>query len=258
MKYSKVDVTEQQLEDVIRIYPGQIEDGLTYIDHQKRTGTGRMDVLLADSGGALIVAELKVVEEDGMLFQGIDYYDHVVDQVERYARLYQQHKIDPAQNVRLFLIAPSFSLDLLTRCKWIDIPISLFVYNCISIDGAKEIIPVFNEVAIPSQPAAAEAYSVESRVNYVTDQTVKERVHALIEEVKLWGPGHVSVDAIQYGISLKVNGRVFAYLGMRRKHFIITTYNAEEKWTDYPVHNKEDLIAASAAMKACIERKTKS
>ncbi len=32
---------------------------------------------MVDSGKSLIVAELKAVEDDGMLLQGLDYYDYV-------------------------------------------------------------------------------------------------------------------------------------------------------------------------------------
>jgi hypothetical protein len=175
MKYKKVDVSEQTLEDLIRRHADQIEDGLTYVDHQKHTGTGRIDVLLADSGGALIVAELKAAENDGMLFQAIGYYDHLVGQIDRYARLYSKHNIDPAQEVRLFLIAPSFSIALVTRCKWVNVPISLFTYTCIRLEGGSDVIPVFNELAIPSQPLAIEVYSVENHLKYVTDPGLKPK-----------------------------------------------------------------------------------
>ncbi|KKM01404.1 hypothetical protein LCGC14_1794790, partial [marine sediment metagenome] len=41
-----------------------IEDGLKYIDHQRNTDRGPLDVLFVDSGNALVVAELKINEDD--------------------------------------------------------------------------------------------------------------------------------------------------------------------------------------------------
>ena len=73
--YSVVQVPEHHLEDLVRRYAGKIEDGLIYVDHQKHTADGRLDSLLADSGKAFVVAELKVVQDDGMLLQGLDYLD---------------------------------------------------------------------------------------------------------------------------------------------------------------------------------------
>lgn len=71
-KYRKVDVSEQQLEDLVRQYAGAIEERLVHIDHQKWTAAGgRLDVFMIDSGHAFIIAELKVVEDDGMLLQDV-------------------------------------------------------------------------------------------------------------------------------------------------------------------------------------------
>ena len=68
--------------------------------------------LLADNGKALVVAELKVVEEDGMLLQCLNYYDYVSTHIEAFSRMYSQHGIDPTQPVSLLLIARSFSQSL--------------------------------------------------------------------------------------------------------------------------------------------------
>jgi len=63
-KYQHVDVSEQLLEDLIRLNANQIEEGLVYVHHQQITGSGRLDVLLVDSGHSLVLAELKVIEDD--------------------------------------------------------------------------------------------------------------------------------------------------------------------------------------------------
>jgi RecB family endonuclease NucS len=81
-KYNTVIVSEAQLEDLVRQAPELIEDGMQFVDHQRSTTQGRLDVLLVDSGQALVVAELKVVEDDGMLVQGLDYYDYIHARLE--------------------------------------------------------------------------------------------------------------------------------------------------------------------------------
>ena len=57
-QYRIVEVLEKKLEDLIRQDPDLIEEGLTFITHQFDTKRGPLDVSLADSGNALIVAEL--------------------------------------------------------------------------------------------------------------------------------------------------------------------------------------------------------
>ena len=70
MKYHIVDVSETDLEELIRQNPDNIEIGLRFVDHQRKAGRGPYDVLLVDSGKALVVGELKVTEDDSMLTQG--------------------------------------------------------------------------------------------------------------------------------------------------------------------------------------------
>ncbi|MFC1495974.1 hypothetical protein ACFL52_01005 [Candidatus Margulisiibacteriota bacterium] len=241
-KYNSVEVSEKQLEDLIRQGTDLIEDGLQYIDHQRSTDRGPLDLLMVDSGHALVVAELKVVEDDSMLFQGIDYYDYTNKNVEGVARVYKKHEIDPNQDSRLFLIAPSFSQALINRCKWIDIPISLFMYKCIAFDdNPKEISIVFSEISIPTVPEIVKAYNIDDKLNYITDPKIRTLMSNLLEDIKKWDTENILIEPTKYDLSLKISGRVFSYFAPRRKHFMIYTYDESQKWTGYPVHQKQDI-----------------
>jgi hypothetical protein len=253
-KYKYVEVSEKQLEDLTRQGPDMIEEGLRYIDHQRMTDRGPLDMLMVDSGNALVVAELKITEDDTMLVQGIDYYDYISRNVEGLARAYKNFHIDPKQTVRLFLISPSFSISLINRCKWIDIPISLFTFNCIIFEDSKEITPVFSEVPIPSTPEVVETYNLEDKLKYITDPNARKMVDELIKEIQNWDPTKILIEATKYDISLKVSGRVFSYMSPRRKHFMVYTYNNEKKWTGFPIHQKDDLEAVKVLLKTNLAR----
>lgn len=255
-KYRTVEVSERQLEDLVRQAPEFIEPGLKFVDHQAFASRGPLDVLFVDSGHTLVVAELKVVEEDGMLVQGIDYYDYVLRNLEGFARAYSEHKIDPQQRPRLFLIASSFSVTLLNRIKWIDIPISLFSYQCIEFDDSKgEIIPVFKEVSVPEIPITPEVYSLEDRFNYITDAKIRTLAQNLMSEIQAWDAQRVLAEPTKYDISIKVSGRVFAYIGPRRKHFIVYTNDPEGKWTGYPINSEANLESVKHLIRANFDEK---
>jgi hypothetical protein len=255
--YEKADVSEMQLEELVRRHSGLIEEGLAFVDHQKPAAGGRLDVLMVDSGKSLVVAELKVVQDDGMLLQGIDYYDYVSNHAEAFARLYKQHGVDPAQEVRLFLIAPSFSQMLVNRCKWLDLPISLFTFHCLKFEGEDDIVPVFAEQAIPTPPEVVEVPHLEDHLGYITDPEVRAKASALLNEVRNWKPGNISLDPIKNAISMKVNGRVFAYFFPRRNHYLLATYDDQEEWTEYAVKDDDDLTIAKSIMQAAMERRLK-
>ncbi len=253
-QYKSIEVSEKQLEDLIRQGANLIEEGVRYIDHQRGTERGPLDILMVDSGNALTVAELKIVEDDTMLVQGMDYYDYISKNIEGISRIYKDYRIDPKQTARLFLIAPSFSVSLINRCKWIDIPISLFTYKCITFEDSKEITVVFSEVTIPSTPEIVEAYDLKDRLEYITSLDMRKIAKDLIEEIRGWDAANIVIDPTKYDMSAKVSGRVFAYISPRRKFFWVYTYDNEKKWAGFLINQKEDLEAVKILLKNNIDK----
>jgi len=246
-KYKNIEIKEKDLEDLVRRFPINIEEGLKYVDHQKLTDRGPLDVLLVDSGNSLVICELKIVEDDNMLMQGLDYYDYMTKNIEGFARAYNSKdiKIDPTQEPRLFLIAPSFSIALQNRCKWIDIPVSLYTYQCIALDSnPDDLIPIYKEITIPSKPETVEVHTVDQRLKYITDSAVRKNVEKLIATFKEWDKEKTVAEATKYDISLKVSGRVFSYLAPRRKYYLIYTYDIDGIWKGYKIDNQEELDKA--------------
>ncbi len=251
-KYKNVELKEKQLEDLVRRFPEDIEEGLRYVDHQKFTDRGPLDVLLVDSGNSLVICELKVVEDDNMLMQGLDYYDYMTRNVEGFARAYSDKglKIDPTQEPRLFLIAPSFSITLINRCKWIELPIFLYSYQVIELESQPgDLIPIYKDITIPPKQVTIEVYSLEKRLKYITDNLVRKNVENLISEIKTWEKDKIVAEPTKYEISLKVNGKVFAYIAPRRKHYLIYTNDIDGIWKGFKIDNNEELLGVLQIVK---------
>lgn len=255
LKYKTIDISEKELEDLIRQYPEALETGLAYVDHQRFTDRGPLDMLFVDSGKSLVIAELKVVEEDGMLMQAVDYYDYIARNFEGICNAYKNSNIDTKQEIRLVLIAPSFSVNLLNRCKWLDINLSLYTYSCIEIENPNEKILTFTEVTFPSRPERIQEYKFEDRINYITDETIRKLAKEAINTIKEWDKSKVLIEPTKYSLSLKYSGKVFAYFEPRRKYFLFYTYNEENKWTPYKIDTKEEVEKAMTLMKFNIEKR---
>ena len=254
-KHRVVNVSESELEDLVRQGSDLIEEGLKFVDHQAFTPRGPLDVLFVDSGKAFVIAELKIVEDDGMLTQGIDYYDYVSRNLEGFARAYKRHKIDPRQNPRLFLIAPSFSVTLLNRIKWIDVAVSLFAYQCLELEGDDGVSTVvYTEVTPPGAPERVEEYSLEERYSYITDPESRELARKLVIDLRSWDDEQVTAEAIKYSISIKARGKVLGYLAPRRKFFLVQTNDDNGVWTDYRVTGRSDIDRAMGALRLNFER----
>ena len=84
---------------------------------------------------------------------------------------------------------------------------------------------------------------------------MRSKVSTLLDEIKNWKPGNVSLDPIKNAVSIKVNNRVFAYFYPRRKHYVLATYNADEEWTEYSIKDDDDLGKVKPIMRAAMDRR---
>ncbi len=251
--YATVVPSEAALEDLVRQEPSLIEPGLRFVEHQRRTLGGRLDVLLIDGAGALVVVELKVVEDDGMLLQALDYYDYVVSQREVFARLFPSMSIDPTQSPRLLLIAPSFSVALINRAKWLKPSVSLFTYKCIALGDDPSPIPVYVEVVPPQVVEPACLSTADEILGYILDLTARHRAEHVIGYLRSLGSG-IAIDAVKVGLSIKLGGEVFAYLWPRRQTFVFGYHDADDQWIRRTLDSDADIASVKPILQASFTR----
>jgi len=249
------EISERELEDLIRQQPDLVEEGLLIIDQQKITqnleNQGRLDVLFVDSDNTLIIAELKIKENDRMLSQAIDYFDYINDNKEIIARLYSEKKtnINPSKEPRILLIAPSFSKTLINRCKWISIDIQLKRYLHLELeDAAKNHTIFFEEVNSPYNLETVEVKTNDDHLDYIKDEKVKSFAKKLFDEVKQWDESRISFTPKKSGISMKLSGRVFGAYYPRRKYFMLH-FLEDENFVRHDVKEEADLELAKIFLK---------
>jgi hypothetical protein len=262
LEYETRDINERKLEDMVRRAPHLIEGSLKFVDHQKRTPRRPLDVLLVDSGRALVVAELKTVEDDGMLMQALDYFDYVSTNLEGFVRIYKQSNIDVIQLPRLFLIAPSFSQTLLNRCKWIDteVKISLFTYKYIITKETKDTKDtiVFMETGIPFRTKREEEYSIPKLLDYIKDEVARKDAEKFLEEVKSFNPKAVEIAPKKNKVVVNISGSKIAKkiieLWPGRKHWEIDILDlGENKWRIFKIHAGDDYSEVISLLKKDFE-----
>lgn len=254
-RYRSVEASEAQLEDLIRQAPDLIEDGLRLVDHQVSTDRGPLDVLLVDSGGALVVVELKVVVDDEMLLQALDYYDYVARNVDGFAHAYSDKKINPRQEPRLLLVAPDFSPLFLNRVKWLTVRPELVSFQILEfVDEPGGLTPVYKEVNAPALPRRVDTYSLDDLYGYITDNEIRSLAKALVSQAQSWDPERIEVAPIQDAVSIKRTGRILAYVYPRRKFFLVGYYDDDGNWPMPKISSKGDLDAFLPTLRARLDR----
>lgn len=246
LEYKREELAEKDLEDRIIKHPTLIEDGLQYMEHQRHTSSGRLDILFVDNNGTITVAELKVVDDPYMLFQALDYFDFVAEKIEGFSRIYKNHNINVEQYPRLMLIAPSFSPIMINRCRWLnpDIQISLYVYQYITFPKTKEDTLVFIPQEISVRPTVLKkAPDLNKLLGYIKNKNVRDFAKRILDETQALS-SDITVDPLQWGKSVKFKGSVLYYWEPRQACIRISTTNEDGNWEGVNVEKEDDYIEA--------------
>ena len=256
LEYTRADLAEKDLEDRIIRHPQLIEPDLRYLEHQRHTSSGRLDILFADGNNTLVVAELKVVEDSYMLIQALDYFDFVADKIEGFARLHANNSIDVERYPRLMLIAPSFTPVMINRCRWLnpDIQVSLFVYQYIKFEQQKEDTLVFIPLEIAVRPTMLKkSPDLSELLGYIKDETARAMAKRFLDEVKELS-SEITVDPIQWGRSIKFRGSLLCYWEPRQAFIRISTTNDDGEWKGTNISTEETYATTVDQVKRKIVR----
>jgi len=81
---------EKELHSVIEKEFDALEEGLTILKYEFAMSKGVPDFLCADSGGRLVIIEVKLQEDENILFQGLRYYNEIDKDRYVIAKMFQE------------------------------------------------------------------------------------------------------------------------------------------------------------------------
>jgi len=153
---------------------------------------GVPDFLCVDSGGRLVIIEVKLQEDENILFQALRYFNEI--DRDRY------------------VIAKMFTL---------VIPdVELYEYTLLKTEEGKEGI-CCHAVSLPKiEEAPSKPKSIKDIKNYMTEDNLKPIFDKVFEEIKNIGKD-IEEYATQDYVGFRYRGRQIAYLWTHRKSFDI-------------------------------------
>lgn len=212
-----VPQSEKELQTLIQKELDAIEEGLELLQREYPSGRGILDFLCADSGGRLVIVEVKLHEDENVLFQALRYFSDIDKNRYLIATLFSDKQINLEESPRVILVAEKFSEDL-KRLSTLVVPeVELLEYSTVIVpDGDKAI--VYHSVSLPSPVTPhAEPKTIEKLIEYLRDENLKPLLTKIRHEVKNIGKG-IEEYATQGYIGYKhSSGRQFAYIRILRK-----------------------------------------
>ena len=224
-----VPQSEKELQTLIQKELDAIEEGLELLQREYPSGRGILDFLCADSGGRLVIIEVKLHEDENVLFQALRYFSDIDKNRYLIATLFSGKQINIEESPRIILVAEKFSEDL-KRLSTLVVPeVELLEYSTVILpDGDKAI--VYHPVSLPTvDRLPAEPKTIEKLIEYLRDENLKPLLTKIRHEVKNIGKG-IEEYATQGYIGYKhSSGRQFAYIRILRKSIEFGAHIIDEK-----------------------------
>lgn len=168
-----------QLEPLVIETIGKVEEGLGFLDKQfeLEKGLHRLDILACDINGSVVIIELKAVEANmSIIAQTINYHNRIEIYIKLLAKIFPE--INPKKKVRIILIAPSFSEDVIITLEKINmIDFSLFEITTKTTSEEDNTYVSYKPITINIKSK----YEIDDCINRITNEKLKEEVRKIIK-----------------------------------------------------------------------------
>jgi len=211
---------EKELHSIIEKEIDALEEGLELLKYEFGLVKGTPDFLCVDSGGRLVIIEVKLQEDENILFQALRYYNEIDKERYAIAKMFSDKNVDPEEHPRILLVAEKFSDDLRRLATLVVPEIELYEYTVLCTHDGKQGI-CYHSVSLPKiEEIPTKPPTIDELKDYITKEPLKPLFDKLIEEVKNIGKG-IEEYATQGYVGFKYKGRQIAWLGPQRKSFDI-------------------------------------
>ena len=220
--------SEKELHGIIEKELDAIEEGLSFLNYEYTSESGKADFLCIDSGGRLTIIEVKLHEDENILFQCLRYYSSIDKNRYSISNSFPDKDISPNEHPRIILIAEKFSEDIKRLSTLVKPEVDLYEYTVIiSPEKKKGIIyhavdlPVVDEL-VPKPP------KYEYIENYLTNDFLKSVFEKIRIDIKVLS-NSIEEYVTQSYVGYKYQGRQIAWISTHRKTLDIGSIIIDEK-----------------------------
>jgi len=205
-----------------------LEEGLVLLQHEYPTSSGIIDFLCADSGGRLVIIEVKLHEDDNILFQALRYFSAVDRDRYLIASALSGRRINPDEAPRIVLVAERFSDDLRRLSTLIVPDVEFYEYSTVILPDARKGI-LFHPVSLPLPIAPpAEPRNFEDLISYLKSEELKPVVEEARQQLKGLGKAIEEYATRGYIGYKHSGGRQFAYIKIHRQSIDVGAHVIDE------------------------------
>ncbi len=211
---------EKELHSIIEKELEALEEGLVLLKYEYELVKGNPDFLCSDSGGRLVIIEVKLQEDENMLFQALRYYNEIDRDRYIIAKMFSKKTVNPEDHPRIVLIAESFSDDLRRMGTLVMPDVEMYEYTVLRTEDGKEGI-CYHPVSLPKvEDKPAPQKTIEELIAYMTKGSLVPIFEKSRNDIRSINKG-IEEYLTQGYVGFKYRGRQIAFLVPHRKSYDI-------------------------------------
>lgn len=217
--FNKYDpISEKELHGIIEKELDSLEDGLELLKYEMSINKSIPDFLCRDSGGRIVIIEVKLNKDENILFQSLRYYVDVDANKYTIAEIFHNKSIDTKQDPRIILISKKFPENIRLLGTLIVPEIELYEYSTLK-DSNGTIGIVYHPVSLPKFDNIISSHTeFEDHKKYITDAALHSIFESAREKLKSL-QGDIEEYVTQSYIGYKFRGRQIGWISAQRRSF---------------------------------------
>lgn len=219
--------SEKELHEIIEEELDALEEGLLLLKYEFGMVRGVPDFLCVDSGGRLVIIEVKLQEDENMLFQALRYYDEVHKSIYAIAKMFPDKDIDTDESPRIMLVAEGFS-DTIRRMSTLVRPeVELYAHVILRTEGGKKGIHFHPIPLVKTEETPTKPRTVQYHIDYIKNEAIKSKCQEVIKVIQGIGKD-VKTYTTQAYIGFRRRGRKIGSMYTHRMSFDIEVVILDE------------------------------
>lgn len=242
-------------EEIVRLLGegiSNLERGLRVLDRNLIITKRPLDILAVDIVGELVIIELEIKGEEGVILRALEHFDWVINNMNSIIQKYRKEKIDMTLAPRIVIVLGNISDDFVRKLSYINtIKIELYEYELKNEDGIIRLslkpyaFSLMNQKKIEiSKPC------FEDLVNYIKVLPLRRACYDIIREIRSVNLEAI-VDTHSGFIELQNKGETLLRI-YPQPHFFWISFSFKGKWQGIKI---DDIKRAEEVIQRLREEK---
>lgn len=222
---------EKELHDFIERKIEDMEEGLKILKYEMEISPQKkIDFLCVDKNLRLVVIEVKLKEDNAVLWQAMEYYNELEKKRYNMVSMFKDHQIDANKDPKIILIASKFSSDIRRMCNHVSPDVDLYTYHVLE-NEEKKLAIIFTKQDQPQIETIREIPKLVNHRNILSKNELKPIFDKVRADIRKIDENNLKEYVTKSYVAYSYRNRIVCGIITRKSFFYIFINSWNENFT---------------------------